>query len=80
MAKVEIVLNPAGVRELLKSDDIMQICKEHANRAVSALGDGYAVNTYVGANRVNAEVSAETFAARRDNMKNNTILKALGGG
>lgn len=80
MAKVEIVLNPAGVRELLKSDDIMQICKEHANRAVSALGDGYAVNTYVGANRVNAEVSAETFLARRDNMKNNTILKALGGG
>lgn len=80
MAKVEIVLNPAGVRELLKSDAMMQICKQHANRAVAALGDGYAVNTHVGASRVNAEVTAETFLARRDNMKNNSILKALGGG
>lgn len=80
MAKVEIVLNPAGVRELLKSDGIMQICKEHANRAVSTLGDGYTVSTYTGQNRVNAEVAAESFVARRDNAKNNTILKALGGG
>lgn len=80
MAKVEIVLNPAGVRELLKSDAMMQICQQHANRAASTLGDGYAVNKYVGANRVNAEVTAETFLARRDNMKNNSILKALGGG
>lgn len=80
MAKVEIVLDPAGVRELLKSDAMMRICQQHANRAVAALGDGYEVNTYVGANRVNAEVTAETFLARRDNMKNNSILKALGGG
>lgn len=80
MAKnVEIVLNDEGVRELLKSDAMMQICKQYADRAAGSLGDGYVVSTHVGKSRVNAEVAAESFKARRDNLKNNTILKALGG-
>jgi hypothetical protein len=34
---------------------------------------------YYGKNRVNVEVYAETFQAKRDNLKNNSILKAVHG-
>lgn len=80
MADVRIELNEAGVRELMQSAEMMQICRQHANRALSSLGRGYDISEYVGKTRVNVQISAETFEAKRENMKNNSILKALGGG
>ncbi|MBQ1574204.1 MAG: hypothetical protein IIZ78_24020 [Clostridiales bacterium] len=79
MAKVKFELNRQGVRELLKSKEMMDICTEYANNALARLGDGYEVNTYSGENRVNAEVFAQSFAAKRENLKSNTILKAVFG-
>jgi hypothetical protein len=79
MAKVKFVLNWQGVRELMKSKEMMDICSEYANNALARLGDGYEVNTYSGENRVNAEVYAQSFAAKRENLKSNTILKAVFG-
>ncbi len=79
MSKVEIKLSSQGVRELLQSKEMMDICKEHAERIRSRCGEGYEVTTHVGKTRVNAMVSAETIKAKRSNMKHNTILKALGG-
>lgn len=77
MSGVKFELNQAGVRELMKSPEMMAICKEHADRAVSQLGNGYAVTTHSGKTRVNASVIAETYKARRDNMNNNSIYKAV---
>lgn len=79
MAKVEFQLNREGVRQLLKSPEMESICLQYANSALGRLGLGYEVSTHSGRNRVNAEVKAETFAARRDNLKNNSILKAVRG-
>lgn len=78
MAKTKIVLNCEGVRSLLKSSEMMAICEEHANKALNSLGPGYTVTTMTGKNRVNASIYAESHEAKRDNMENNTILKALG--
>lgn len=77
MAKVKVVLNRSGVRELLKSDEMMSIVKQHADDTKQALRDGYVVTTQVGRNRVNAEIATETIKAMVDNSKNNSILKAL---
>lgn len=79
MAKVKFELNRQGVRELLKSKEMMDICTEYANNALARLGDEYEVNTYSGENRVNAEVFAQSFAAKRENLKSNTIIKAVFG-
>lgn len=79
MSKVKVELNREGVRALLRSQEMMDICSGYANRAVSSLGAGYEVNTYVGKNRVNAEVAAVTSEAMQENLENNTILKAIGG-
>ena len=77
MAKGRIVLNRAGVRELLRSQAMMDICEKHARDARARLGDGYTVTTRRAKNRVNASVAAQSFAARRENARSNTILKAL---
>lgn len=79
MAKVRFELNRQGVSELLRSQEMLDICTEYANNALARLGDGYEVYTMTGDVRVNAEVYAESFAAKRENLKSNTILKAVFG-
>lgn len=74
---VRIELNSAGVRSLLRSGEMKSICEQHANNALGRLGEGYAVSSMTGTNRVNASVYAESYKAKRDNMENNSILKAL---
>lgn len=77
MAEVKIELNREGVRALLRSPEMMAVCKGRADAARGRLGAGYEVTTYTGKNRVNAQIAARTSAARRENAKSNTILKAL---
>lgn len=77
MADVKIELNREGVRALLRSQEMLTICKEHADAARGRLGAGYAVTTRTGRNRVNAKIAAKTRAARRENAESNTLLKAL---
>lgn len=75
---VRVELNSEGVRELLRSGVMMEICRSHARAIAGRTGSGYAVSTYIGPTRVNASAYAATAEAERDNMKNNTLLKAVG--
>lgn len=77
MADVRIELNRESVRELLRSPEMQAVCTGHANAALSRLGAGYEVTAHTGRNRVNASIAAVSRAAKRDNARNNTILKAL---
>lgn len=77
MSNFKFELNREGVRELMQGEAMMQICKGHADSALSKLGDGYTVTTHVGKTRVNASVGAQTYAARKENSENNSILKAV---
>ncbi|WP_281522480.1 hypothetical protein [Mogibacterium timidum] len=77
MAKFQ--LNKSGVRELLRSSELMEECSRHAKRIQNRCGEGYEVTTHTGKNRVNASVHAKTIKARKDNAKNNTLLKAMRG-
>ena len=79
MGNIEVKLNSAGVKQLLKSEEMKNICAEHASNIIQKVGDGYEMDTYTGQNRVNAMVRATTPQAMRNNMKNNTLLKAVRG-
>ena len=79
MAKVRFELNKNGVKELMQSADMQSVLKEYANAAVGRLGEGYEVSTYVGSTRANAEVAAVSYAAKSENLKDNSILKAVFG-
>lgn len=76
---VKIELNSEGVRDLLRSPEMLAVCEEHAREAVSRLGDGYEVSSYTGRNRVNASVVAVTREAIAENSADNTVLKAVFG-
>lgn len=77
MSKVRIKLNRAGVGQLLKSEEMQAVLSEHATAIRQRAGDGYEQDVHVGKTRANAMVKAATHKAMRDNMKNNTLLKAV---
>ena len=79
MANVKVELISSGIRELLQSSEMEAECRRLAEGVANRAGDGYEVDTHVGRTRVNAMVSAGTRKAYYDNLKNNTLLKALGG-
>lgn len=79
MSKVKFKLNRQGVRDLMKSHEMAEICTGYAHDALGRLGAGYSVSTDLGKNRFIAEVYAETYQAKRDNLNNNSILKAVHG-
>lgn len=70
-------INRAGVRELLKSEEMQAILREKATDIKNRCGDGYESDHHVGKNRANAMVWASSAKARKDNSENNTILKAV---
>lgn len=78
MPKTKIVLNSAGVREMLKGPDMQALLLERAQAISERAGSGYETDVFVGRNRANASVFASDPEAVKDNMKNNTLLKALG--
>lgn len=74
--KLKFELNRAGVRELLLSNEMLDVCEDYARRIQKNAGDGYGV--YRGRNRVN--VSVETAEAMADNYRSNALLKAVSRG
>ena len=77
MSKFEFKLNRAGVRALMQSPEMQSVLKDKAGNAVNRLGSGYDSDIFVGKNRANAMVYADSFKARLENSRENTILKAV---
>lgn len=59
MANVEIQMNSAGIKELLKSAEIANVCEKEAARMTRATGVEYVADVYVGKTRVNARAQKE---------------------
>lgn len=63
----------------MKSGEMQGILNNAANQIAGMCGDGFAVESAHPISFVAiASVRAETFAAKRKNSKENTILKATG--
>ena len=77
MAKVEVKLNSHGVREVLRSDAVAEMCMSRAALALSRCGSGYEIDTRTYPERKGAVIKATSYKARKDNAENNTLLKAV---
>ena len=77
MSNVKIVLNSAGVVALLKSNEVAAMLQTVGNEVVERAGDGYKATVATSGDRKKVFVRPATAKARRDNMDNNTLLKAL---
>lgn len=78
MSKFLFELNSDGVKELLNLDEMKNYLIEEANKVQTVAGEGYVAGLYEGKNRPNASILAKTKNAKKDNLENNTLLKALG--
>lgn len=77
MSKVKIELNSAGVRKLLRSEDLGDKLEALAAGISGRCGEGYAHDRKLMPTRVIASVYTGDNAAAHDNMQNNTILRSL---
>ena len=75
MSDFKFVLNRAGVRELMQSQEMQDVLVEFAGQVAERAGDGYSV--YVGTTRANVSVRTETEEAMADNLDHNTLEKAI---
>ena len=71
--KVKIVLNREGVRQMLLSNEMMEICKSAAQTIQSNYGKDTRLDEYKGRNRVNVSIIADYQEA----SNNNDLLKAV---
>ena len=77
MSKVEIKLNSANIRAILRSADMQSMLEAKAAEIAARAGEGYEYQTHDSGQRIIANVYAATDEARKDNLENNTLLKAL---
>lgn len=80
MGAITVVLNHAGVRDLLRSDEVEADLRRRAEAIAAAAGDGYEVEMFRGQNRWRATVRTGTETARRDEAKNRTLTGAIDAG
>lgn len=76
--KFRIELISAGIQELLKSTEIQTELKKAANSVKENAGDEFEIK--IAGTRAFARVQSKSKKGYKDNQKNNTLLKALGGG
>ena len=77
MSDVFVKLNYSGVQELLKSSAVQDMLNGCAERAMNTLPEGYETENRI-TDRAVTVIHAATPKARIENMRNNTLLKAMG--
>ena len=79
MSRIKFEPNRAGIRELLKSQEVAEECRQHAERTLEGVSgvEGYSMGQRNYPERTGYAVYAEEYPAIADNLKNNSLLKAL---
>ena len=78
MSKGRFELNTAGVRELLHDANLSKACMEQAQQIASRAGEGFVVEARNYPNRAGAAVRPDSDEAFFRNLRENTLLKAVG--
>lgn len=80
MSKVKIVLDKKAVRDqLLKGEETQNLIREYGNNAYGSISniEGYKIEDRRYPERIGIAIYAEDYPAISDNLKNNTLLKAV---
>ena len=77
----KFVLDKKGVGELLRSEDIQSVLNAYGQQVQSNTGNAedYQTQVSLGKVRANVVIRCINSTSIKDNLKNNTLLKALGG-
>ena len=77
MSNNKIVLKSDGIRALMKDAGIMSVCENIAGGMLNRCGSGYAMEQKVYQTRGGFIVYPDDAEAFYDNLRNNTLLKAV---
>ena len=71
--------NEGPIGDILRSEEMKTVLEDMAGEIAAGLPEGYITQTTTGTSRVNVKIKTDTVEAIRDNLKNNTLLKVIGG-
>ena len=77
MGNVKYEMNYAGIGQLLKCPELCEGMQSIGQTVANRAGDEYGADTEVGKKRAHTFVRPKTAGAYYENLKNNTLLKAL---
>lgn len=77
MSKIKFEIISKGIVSLLKSNEMGDTLMIHADKIKGNLGAGYSAQKVMSSDRVKVFVKANSKKAQKDNLKNNSLLKAL---
>ena len=77
---VRIVLNRKGMRQLLRSPEVLADLKRRAEAIAAAAGSGMEVSAMVGRNRARASVITATSEARNAEATSRALTRAIDAG
>lgn len=80
MARSRIVLNRRGVRELLRSSEVLRDMRRRAEVIAQRAGDGMVASAMVGAGRARASVITATAKAREAEARHRALTRAIDAG
>ena len=79
-SNVKVELDTEAFNELRRNSNIVNKCKEEATRRSASLCDGYKVESRTYPDRAGAAIVVRGSEAYKDNLENNSLLKAVGKG
>lgn len=79
-SKMRIVVNKAGVRQLLKSAEIEADLKQRAERIAAAAGPGMTVAVHQGSNRARVVVYTDGIEAILAEVHHQALTRAIDAG
>lgn len=74
---VKVVLNMAGLNEIMKSPEMQAHLQKAGERVAQKAGPGFEAHTHVADYTALCYVDPVTREAEKDNYENNTLLKAV---
>lgn len=77
MSKIKFEIISKGIVSLLKSNEMGDALMIHADKIKGNLGTGYSAQKVMSSDRAKVFVKANSKKAQKDNLKNNSLLKAL---
>lgn len=80
MTDVKIKVNRKGVRELLRSPEVLADLERRAHRIANAAGPGHRVESQVGANRARVAVITDTIEAMVAEATDRRLTQAIDAG
>lgn len=80
MTKTRFEIDHAGVRDVLRSREIRDDLAVRARRIARAAGSGHSSQASVGHSRALAMVWTDTLAARRSEVEDSTLTRAIDAG